>query len=74
VREYGDAIDFLGSPLESYLFVSRELWEERQATAPPTVRVLGRRRDRFRDREVLVVGNRPPPAASFAGTPRSSHD
>lgn len=53
-----EALTFLASPLDAYLFVSASAWDrlETQITFPH--RTLGRRRDLYRNCEVVLVTNR----------------
>jgi 4-amino-4-deoxy-L-arabinose transferase-like glycosyltransferase len=52
------ALEFLHSPLQVYLFLPASAWEELQPRSPGSCRVLGRRRDLYRNYDVVVVGNR----------------
>ena len=53
-----DTLDFLNCPLPVYLFLPAPVWEQLQPRAVGTCRLLGRRRDLYRDCDVVVVTNR----------------
>jgi 4-amino-4-deoxy-L-arabinose transferase-like glycosyltransferase len=57
-RDCDQALGFLESPLEAYLFLPADTWRELEPLAPDSTRLLGRRHDLYRNREVVVVGNR----------------
>jgi 4-amino-4-deoxy-L-arabinose transferase-like glycosyltransferase len=52
------ALEFLNSPLQVYLFLPASAWEQLQPRSPTSCRVLGRRRDLYRNYDIVVVGNR----------------
>jgi len=52
------ALDFLRSPLEVYLFVPIQIWEGLEAKASGPCRLLARQRCLYRNCEVVVISNR----------------
>jgi 4-amino-4-deoxy-L-arabinose transferase-like glycosyltransferase len=52
------AIEFLRSPLEVYLFVPAEVWQGFEAKVPSSHRLLGRHRCLYSNCEVVVITNR----------------
>ena len=50
--------EFLNYPLHVYVFIPARHWELRRGWFGPSVRVVGRHRDLYRNQEVLVVTNR----------------
>jgi 4-amino-4-deoxy-L-arabinose transferase-like glycosyltransferase len=51
------ALEFLRSPLPSYLFVSTAAWDKLRPRATATAHILARHRDLYRNCEVAVVCN-----------------
>jgi 4-amino-4-deoxy-L-arabinose transferase-like glycosyltransferase len=52
-----DAVDFLRSPLPSYLFVPAPAWDDLRPRVPVPCRLLGRRYDFYRKCDVVLVTN-----------------
>jgi 4-amino-4-deoxy-L-arabinose transferase-like glycosyltransferase len=58
LHDEAEALAFLNYPVPVYLFLPAEDWERLGAMAPATARVLGRQRDMYHHRDVVVVTNR----------------
>jgi 4-amino-4-deoxy-L-arabinose transferase-like glycosyltransferase len=52
------ALEFLRSPYEGYLLLPADVWQTMKGRAGPSPRLLGGRRDLYRNCEVVIVRNR----------------
>ena len=57
LEQAGQALGFLDQPLPAYLFVPEPTWADLSRTTPMRTRVVGRHRDLYTGRVILVVSN-----------------
>jgi hypothetical protein len=53
-----DALDHLSSPLQAFLVVPADDWDELEARVPAEAAVVARRRDFMTGKEIVLVTNR----------------